>query len=285
MPFYYIDHLKVGAEQAASLLFVFLAAGAAGTLLGGPMADRWGAKRFTMLALFVASPMGFLFLGPAASRPTLILALFGAALVSTFTTTVVLGQAFFPRNPATASGLIVGFAIGAGGLAVTLLGRIADLYGVRAALLISAWMPLVALLVAAFLPSHRAGGDAPLGDALKVSAAAGRSLFRDTSRYSTKPRRLEDRNGTGAAVAILKRFRFNTSPYPAPPAHGPIIYDAMHGSSPPGRCHVAVGSPNAGDPSLGTRIGADVRGSAKAGDAQKKGRRHCCPRPEAVKRG
>ena len=157
IPFYYIDHLKLGAGKAASLLFVFLAAGAAGTLVGGPMADRWGARRFTVLALLVSSPLGFLFLWTGGIAAYVILALFGAALVATFTTTVVMGQALMPRNPATASGLIVGFAIGAGGLAATLLGWIADLYGVRATLLVSAFMPLPALLAAALLPPHRAG--------------------------------------------------------------------------------------------------------------------------------
>jgi predicted MFS family arabinose efflux permease len=60
------------------------------------------------------------------------------------------------RNSETASGLIVGFAIGAGGLGVTALGWIADRYGLPAALWISAAMPLVAFVAARFLPAPRA---------------------------------------------------------------------------------------------------------------------------------
>jgi FSR family fosmidomycin resistance protein-like MFS transporter len=53
----------------------------------------------------------------------------------------------------TASGLIVGFAIGAGGLGVTALGWVADRHGLPAALWISALMPLAAFVVTRFLPA------------------------------------------------------------------------------------------------------------------------------------
>jgi MFS transporter, FSR family, fosmidomycin resistance protein len=81
-----------------------------------------------------------------------VLGLMGAVLVSTFTVSVVLGQQYLPRNAGMASGLIVGFAIGAGGLGVTLLGWIADHHGLMTALWISALMPLAGSLAASFLP-------------------------------------------------------------------------------------------------------------------------------------
>ncbi len=152
IPFYYLDHLKAGPETVALLLFVFLGAGAVGTLLGGPIADRFGAKRFTVWAFVLAAPLGVLFLKSEGVLAYIVLGLFGAALVATFTTTVVLGQAYLPRNPGMASGLIVGFAIGAGGLAVTLLGYVADLYGVPTVLWISALTPAAGLITAALLP-------------------------------------------------------------------------------------------------------------------------------------
>jgi FSR family fosmidomycin resistance protein-like MFS transporter len=76
-------------------------------------------------------------------------------MVSTFTVSVVLGQAYLPRNPGMASGLIVGFAIGAGGLGVTALGWLADHFGLLAALWVSALMPLVGFVAALFLPEPR----------------------------------------------------------------------------------------------------------------------------------
>ena len=92
------------------------------------------------------------------SRPyaVLVLGILGFVLVSTFTVSVVLGQAYMPRNPGMASGMIVGFAIGAGGLGATALGGIADRWGLASALWISAVMPLAAFVAALFLPEPRA---------------------------------------------------------------------------------------------------------------------------------
>jgi FSR family fosmidomycin resistance protein-like MFS transporter len=55
-----------------------------------------------------------------------------------------------------ASGLVVGFASGTGGLGVTLLGWLADRHGPLTALWISALMPLAGFAVAWFLPPSRA---------------------------------------------------------------------------------------------------------------------------------
>jgi MFS transporter, FSR family, fosmidomycin resistance protein len=78
-------------------------------------------------------------------------------LVSTFTMSVVLGQAYLPRSPGMASGLIVGFAIGAGGIGATGLGWVADHWGLTTALGISAAMPLAGFVAALFLPDPQTG--------------------------------------------------------------------------------------------------------------------------------
>ncbi|HET8532330.1 MAG TPA: MFS transporter, partial [Methylomirabilota bacterium] len=86
-----------------------------------------------------------------------LLGLLGFVLVSTFTMSVVLGQAYLPRNPGMASGLIVGFAIGAGGLGASALGWVADHWGLTTALGISAAMPLAGFVAALFLPDPKTG--------------------------------------------------------------------------------------------------------------------------------
>jgi predicted MFS family arabinose efflux permease len=73
-------------------------------------------------------------------------------LVWSFTASVALGQAYMPSNPGMASGLIVGFAIGAGGLGVTALGLVADHWSLMASLWISALIPLAGFALALFLP-------------------------------------------------------------------------------------------------------------------------------------
>jgi len=155
VPFYYIDTLGADPRLVGPLLFVFLGAGAVATVIAGPFADRWGPRVFMQWVLLAALPFGALFLLTRGVLAFVMLAMFGALLTSSFTVSVVLGQAYLPRNAGMASGLIVGFAIGAGGLGVTALGGIADRYGLPVALWISALTPLLAVVATRFLPAPR----------------------------------------------------------------------------------------------------------------------------------
>jgi FSR family fosmidomycin resistance protein-like MFS transporter len=153
LPFYCLNYLKTGPEQVASFLFVFLFGGVVGTLIGGPIADRWGVRRQIIGAFLISVPLGTLFLLSHGVVSYIVLALFGAVLISTFTTSVVLGQAYLPRNPGMASGMTVGLAVGSGGVAVILFGGIADKFGVPTVLWICAVLPLMALIASSFLPA------------------------------------------------------------------------------------------------------------------------------------
>ena len=155
VPFYYIDHLKADPRLVGPLLFVFLGAGALATVAAGPLADRWGPRPFMKWVFLAAIPFGALFLQTRGALAFVMLGLFGAVLTSSFSVSVVLGQAYLPRNAGMASGLIVGLAIGTGGLGVTALGWIADRWGLPAALWISALMPLAGFVAARFLPAPK----------------------------------------------------------------------------------------------------------------------------------
>jgi len=149
IPFYYIDHLKGDPIYAGKLVSAFLLGGAVGTLAGGPLADRWGHRFYISLTMALAAltfPLIFLL----EQYPVLLsLALFwmGAILVSTFSVTVVMSQKLLPRNLGIASGLTTGFAIGAGGIGVTLLGVVADRYGVPFALKSIFIFPVIGFLL------------------------------------------------------------------------------------------------------------------------------------------
>ena len=149
IPFYYINHLKGDPIYAGQLVSTFLIGGAIGTLAGAPLADRWGHKRyliFSMLATSLLFP-GIYFL--QGIWLFAILSLIGMVLVSTFSVTVVMAQQLLHRHLGIASGLMVGFAIGTGGLWVTILGVIADHFGVPAALKSIMIFPVVGLLLSA----------------------------------------------------------------------------------------------------------------------------------------
>jgi len=155
VPFYYVDTLGADPRLVGAVLFAFLGAGALGTMIAGPIADRVGARPFMQWVLLAALPFGVLFLLASGPLAIVLLALFGAVLTSSFSVSVVLGQSYLPRHAGMASGLIVGFAIGLGGAGVTALGWVADRWGIPAALWVSALMPLAAFALTRRLPAPR----------------------------------------------------------------------------------------------------------------------------------
>jgi FSR family fosmidomycin resistance protein-like MFS transporter len=152
IPFYYLDVLRGDPRLVGTLLAVFLGAGAVGTLVAGPIADRIGARKYIVIIFLLAAPLAASVLLTRGLLSLILLGALGFVLISTFTVSVVLAQAYLPRNIGMASGLIVGLAIGTGGLGVAVLGWVADHWGVVTALWAAALMPLLGFLVALRLP-------------------------------------------------------------------------------------------------------------------------------------
>jgi MFS transporter, FSR family, fosmidomycin resistance protein len=154
VPFYYLDVLKGDPRMVGTLLAVFLGSGAVGTLCAGPIADRFGVRRYAVGVFLLATPLAVAFLFAHGIFIYLALGALGFVLISTFSVMVVLAQSYMPRNLGMASGLIVGFATGAGGIGATVLGAVADHYSLTRALMIAAILPLVAFAVSIFLPER-----------------------------------------------------------------------------------------------------------------------------------
>ncbi len=151
IPFYYIDYLHGSPVLAGQLVGSLLIGGAFGTLVGSPLADKWGHRFWLRLSMLVCTLLFPLILWVEGAALFLVVVAFGVTLISTFSVTVVMGQNLLPRNLGVASGLMVGFAIGAGGIGVTLLGVIADHYGVPVALKCIGVLPLLGFLLTLML--------------------------------------------------------------------------------------------------------------------------------------
>lgn len=146
LPLYLLNR-KFSAESTGYLVFITLAAGSVGGLAGGYISDLYGRKPLIVGSLALATPLfyGFLFTGGTLSF--ILLALGAMTLLASFSVTVAAAQEAIPENKALASGLSLGFAIGMGGLAVTPVGKFADIFGVKAAVQLIFSLPLAAALV------------------------------------------------------------------------------------------------------------------------------------------
>ncbi len=138
------------------LLALMLFAGGVGTLLLGPLADRLGRRPVLLGSVVATGPLVLVFILVGGVPGAVALALIGACVVGTFGVTMVMGQEYMPRHVGTASGLVIGLSLGLGGVAAVALGRLADSTSLRTALFVAAAAPMLAIVLAALLPSPRA---------------------------------------------------------------------------------------------------------------------------------
>ncbi len=144
IPFYYINYLKGNPIYAGKLVSTFLLSGSVGTLLGAPIADRIGHKRFLLATLILSFFLLLLFYQSSGWWIFIFLGLSGMVLISSFAITTVMAQTLLPQHLGMASGMMVGFTMSAGGMGVTLLGVISDLWGVPMAMKVILSLPLIA---------------------------------------------------------------------------------------------------------------------------------------------
>ncbi|MEN5206894.1 MFS transporter [Stenotrophomonas terrae] len=152
---YLMQKFHVSVQSAQLHLFGFLAASAAGTLLGGPLGDRIGRKPVIWASILGVAPFA-LILPYADLQWTMILSMIiGFVLSSAFSAILVYAQELMPNRIGTVSGLFFGFAFGMGGLGAAVLGVLADHTSIIWVYKVISFLPLLGI-VAAFLPSRRA---------------------------------------------------------------------------------------------------------------------------------
>ncbi|MGI8637641.1 MAG: MFS transporter, partial [Segetibacter sp.] len=144
--FYLIDKFHVSVQNSQLYLFVFLFSVAAGTLLGGPLGDRFGRKYIIWFSILGAAPFT-LFLPYVSLFWTSILTVFiGFILASAFSAILVYAQELLPGKVGTVAGLFFGFAFGMGGLGSALLGVLADRTSIQNVFKVCSFLPLIGLL-------------------------------------------------------------------------------------------------------------------------------------------
>ena len=149
--FYLIEKFQVSVRTSQIDLFIFLAAVAAGTILGGPIGDRVGRKLVIWGSILGVLPFTLLLPHANLFWTPILTVIIGLILASAFSAIVVYAQELVPGRVGLISGVFFGFAFGMGGLGAAVLGQMADAIGIEAVYRLCAFLPAIGLL-AAFLP-------------------------------------------------------------------------------------------------------------------------------------
>jgi FSR family fosmidomycin resistance protein-like MFS transporter len=152
--FYLIETFGVSVRHSQILLFVFLGAMAAGTIIGGPVGDRIGRKAVIWMSILGVFP--FTLALPYANLfwTVVLTAVIGLVLASAFPAIIVYAQELVPGRVGAISGLFFGFAFGMGGVAAAVLGVIADWKGIEFVYQVCSFLPLLGLCTV-FLPGEK----------------------------------------------------------------------------------------------------------------------------------
>ncbi len=149
--FYLIEKFHVSIQTSQLLLFVFLGAVAAGTLVGGPVGDRIGRKAVIWVSILGVAPFTLLLPHADLFWTAALTVVIGVILASAFSAILVYAQELIPSRVGLVSGIFFGFAFGLGGLGSAALGELADRRGLGYVFQVCAFLPLLGLLTA-FLP-------------------------------------------------------------------------------------------------------------------------------------
>jgi FSR family fosmidomycin resistance protein-like MFS transporter len=151
---YLIDTFGVSVADAQIRLFIFLAAVAAGTFLGGPVGDRVGFKAVIWGSILGVLPFTLALPHAGLVWTTVLTVPIGLILASAFSAIMVYAQELLPSRVGMVAGLFFGFAFGMGGVGAAVLGWLADQTSIGYVYRVCAFLPLIGLL-AAFLPNLR----------------------------------------------------------------------------------------------------------------------------------
>ncbi len=153
--FYLMQKFGLSVQSAQVHLFIFLAAVAAGTIIGGPVGDRIGRRYVIWASILGVLPFTLILPHANLMWTTVLTIIIGMVLASAFAAILVFAQELVPGRTGMISGLFFGFAFGMGGIGAAVLGQLADHIGIEAVYRICAWLPAIGLL-AWFLPRKSA---------------------------------------------------------------------------------------------------------------------------------
>jgi FSR family fosmidomycin resistance protein-like MFS transporter len=149
--FFLIDKFHVAKETSEYFLFIFLFAVAAGTIIGGPLGDKFGRKHVIWASILGVAPFTLLLPYANLVEAGVLTVFIGVILASAFSAIVVYAQELVPGHVGMIAGLFFGLAFGMGGIGSAVLGKLADMTSIALVFQLCAFLPLLGVLTW-FLP-------------------------------------------------------------------------------------------------------------------------------------
>jgi FSR family fosmidomycin resistance protein-like MFS transporter len=143
--FYLINKFHVSLQESQIYLFAFLGAVAAGTLIGGPLGDRFGRKYIIWISILGVAPFTMLLPYVSLFWTGILSVLIGVIISSAFSAILVYATELVPGKVGMIAGLFFGFAFGMGGLGSALLGKLADQTSIAYVFKVCAFLPLIGI--------------------------------------------------------------------------------------------------------------------------------------------
>ncbi len=150
--FYLMGKFHLTVQNAQLHLFLFLAAVAAGTYIGGPVGDKIGRKYVIWVSILGVLPFTLLLPYSNLFWTSVLSVVIGFILASAFSAILVYAQELMPGRIGLVSGLFFGLAFGLGGIGAALLGKLADLTDINFVYRVCSFLPAIGILTA-FLPN------------------------------------------------------------------------------------------------------------------------------------
>jgi FSR family fosmidomycin resistance protein-like MFS transporter len=149
--FYLIERFDLPVQAAQVRLFIFMAAIAVGTLLGGALTDRIGRRPMIWISILGVLPFTMALPYADLFWTGVLIIIIGLITASAFPAVLVYAHEIMPGRVGLVSGMFFGFAFGLGGLGAAIMGGLADAYGIAVVYKICSFLPILGV-VAWFLP-------------------------------------------------------------------------------------------------------------------------------------
>ncbi|WP_413789731.1 MFS transporter [Flavobacterium aureirubrum] len=150
--FYIMDKFNLSIQQAQFHMFLYLFAIVVGTIIGGPLGDKFGRKYVIWFSVFGAAPFALLLPHVNLFYTDVLMVVIGIIISSAFPAIIVYAQELLPKKLGMVSGLFYGFAFGMGALGSALLGKLADATSIQYVYQVCSFLPLMGI-ICHFLPN------------------------------------------------------------------------------------------------------------------------------------